>query len=142
MTIAPTSPSAAARRRGVGLVAFIASIASFVLGGIAIWVAGMSIARALRLTDYPNLIQDTEAQVWESVWSVAFSGIWLLLAWLLHALLALWALVQGIVAVALDRGRLWGAIAIAVACLAWMPLTWLTQEAIVAGLLGLVPFVG
>ncbi len=126
----------------MGLVAFIASIASLVLGGIAIWVAGLSIARALRLTDYPDLIRETEAQVWESVWSVAFSGIWLLAAWLIHALLALWALVQGIVAVAIDRGRLWGAIAIGIACIAWMPLTWVTQEALVAGLLGLVPFFG
>ncbi|NHI17360.1 hypothetical protein [Microbacterium excoecariae] len=130
------------RPRALGVVAFAGAVASLVLGAAAITLAGWSISRALRFTDYPDLVQDTQAQLWESAGSLALSAAWLGAAWILHALIAAWALVQGIVAVAVGRGRAWGAAAIVVAAIAWLPLTWVTQEAVLAGLLGLVPFFG
>ncbi|MTE22834.1 hypothetical protein [Microbacterium sp. ZXX196] len=130
------------RPRALGVVAFAGAVASLVLGAAAIMLAGWSISRALHFTDYPDLVQDTEAQLWESAGSLAFSAAWLAAAWILHALLAAWALVQGIVAVAVGRGRAWGVAAIVIAALAWLPLTWVAQEAVLAGFLGLVPFFG
>lgn len=138
----PTQVPAVRPRRGVGVVAFIAAMLSLVIGGIAIAVAGYSIAFALRLSDYPGLVLDFEAQFWRTLSSAMWSVVWLLAAWIIHALLALWALIQGTVAAAIGRGRVWGVIAIVVSLTAWVPLAALTQAAVLGGISGLVPFIG
>lgn len=130
------------RRRGLGVVAFIASAAATILGAAGIVLAAISVRRVLRFTDYPDLVQDTEAQMWDTLERAIGAVVILVIAWIVHALIALWGLIQGIVATALGRGRGWGIAAIIIASTSWMFLVWLMQEALVIGLLGIVPFVG
>ncbi|WP_051171930.1 hypothetical protein [Microbacterium indicum] len=137
-TISPAPP----RRRGLGVVAFVAAVAAVVLAGAVVWFAGFSLGRILRVTDYLDIVDDAEAQMWESLGRAGWALAILVAGWLLHALLALWALVQGIVATALGRGRGLGIAAIAIACLGWVPLGWWTQESLIAGALGIIPFLG
>jgi hypothetical protein len=42
----------------------------------------------------------------------------------------------------MNRGRVWGIIAIVLALLGWTALAWFTQDALLAGLMGNVPFMG
>lgn len=149
-----TAPAADAlpRRRGLGIVAFIASAAALVLGAVGIWLAGFSLGRLVRLTDYPDLLEnvgdvdallgDAQDQLWESLGRAGIALGILVLAWVVHALVALWGLVQGIVATALDRGRMWGVIAIVVAGTGWILLAAFMQEALLSGLIGNIPFFG
>jgi len=144
--IAPTIPP----RPAVGIVAFIASAAAFVLGGAGIWLSGFMIGRLVRLTEIPELtmgLQDEgwaplQDQMWEVVDRAVGAFVVLVIAWILHMLLAAWGLIQGIVATAMNRGRIWGIIAIVLALLGWTVLAWFTQDALLAGLMGNVPFLG
>lgn len=112
------------------------------LGGIGVWFAGFSIGRSLRFSDVPDLIDDPTSQMWESLGRVGAAAAILLIAWVVHAGLAVWGLVQGIVAAVTNRGRVVGGVAIGIAAAGWILLWGLTQEAIVSGLLGIIPFVG
>lgn len=141
MTALP-APVPAPPRRALGIVAFIASTGSIVLGAVGIWAAGFALGRVLRFTDYPDLIQETEAQLWDSLGRAGIALAILVVAWLVHAAVATWGLVQGIVATALGRGRPWGIAAIAIACTGWILLVSFMQEALLSGLLGIIPFVG
>lgn len=142
----PAAPLPAPRRpRGrpaLGIVALVASCAALVLGGVGVWFAGFSIGRSLRFSDVPDLIDDPTAQMWESLGRVGIAAVILLIAWVVHAGLAVWGLVQGIVAAVTNRGRVFGGVAIGIAAVGWLLLWGLTQEAIVSGLLGIIPFVG
>ncbi|WP_110588617.1 hypothetical protein [Microbacterium suaedae] len=150
MTASPAAPRP--RRRTLGIVAFVAAAAAVAIGAVGIWLAGFSLGRILRLSDYPDLIANAtdpdallevaQGQLWESLGRAGIALGILVIAWILHALVALWGLVQGIVATSLDRGRLWGVLAIVIASTGWIVLAAFMQEALLAGLLGLVPFVG
>jgi hypothetical protein len=150
--VAPTVPirPSIPPRPGVGIVAFIASAAAFVLGGVGIWLSGFMIGRLVRLTEIPELtmgLQDEgwvllEDQLWQVIDRAVGAFVVLLIAWILHMMLAAWGLIQGIVATAMSRGRVWGIIAIVLALLGWTALAWFTQDALLAGLMGNVPFMG
>lgn len=140
MTAAYPAPVRSRRRAGLGLVAFIASAAALVIGMAGIWLAGFFVGRVVRLVDYPDLIQETEAQLWDTLERAIGAVIVLVVAWVLHALVALWGLIQGIVATSLGRGRGWGIAAIVLASSGWMLLLAFTQHALLAGLVGLMPF--
>ncbi|WP_156762095.1 hypothetical protein [Microbacterium karelineae] len=152
MSAPAAAPRPVRRRRGLGIVAFIAAVAAVAIGAVGIWLAGFSLGRLVRLTDYPDLLRnvddvdallgDAQDQLWESLGRAGLALGILVIAWLAHALVALWGLVQGIVATALDRGRMWGVIAIVVACTGWIVLAVFMQEALLAGLLGNIPFFG
>ena len=142
MTAAYPAPVRSRRRAGLGLVAFIASAAALVIGMAGIWLAGFFVGRVVRLVDYPDLIQETEAQLWDTLSRAVVAVVILVAAWIVHALIALWGLVQGIVATAVNRGRAWGIAAIVIASIGWMILLAFMPEALLAGLIGNVPFVG
>ncbi|WP_188699350.1 hypothetical protein [Microbacterium nanhaiense] len=139
-----------APRPGIGIVAFIASAAAVVLGGVGIWVAGFMLGRLVRLTEIPELalgLQEEgwvllEGQFWEVIERAVGAFVVLVVAWIVHMALAAWGLVQGIVATAMGRGRAWGIAAIVLALFGWLALAWFTQDALLAGLVGNVPFMG
>ncbi|MGO2792658.1 hypothetical protein [Microbacterium gubbeenense] len=135
----PTSPRP---RRGLGLVAFIASVSALLLGAIGIWAAGFALGRLVRISDYPDLVQETSTQLWDTLGRAVIAVVILVAAWLVHALIAVWSLVQGIVATAVNRGRAWGIAAIVTASIGWMILLTFMPEALLAGLLGNLPFFG
>jgi len=135
----PTSPRP---RRGLGLVAFIASVSALLLGAIGIWAAGFALGRLVRISDYPDLVQETSTQLWDTLGRAVIAVVILVAAWLVHALIAVWSLVQGIVATAVNRGRAWGIAAIVTASIGWMILLAFMPEALLAGLLGNLPFFG
>jgi len=129
-------------RRGIGIVAFIASVSALLLGAAGIWAAGFALGRLVRITDYPDLVQETEAQLWDTLSRAVVAVVILVAAWIVHALVALWGLVQGIVATAANRGRGWGIAAIVIASIGWMILLAFMPEALLAGLIGNVPIFG
>ena len=138
------------RRATVGIVAFIVSAAAFVLGGAGIWVSGFMIGRLVRLAEIPELAmglqEDAVALLQDELWTLLDRAIGVLvvlsIAWILHMILAAWGLIQGIVATATGRGRIWGIIAILLALFGWTALVWFTQDALLTGLMGNVPFLG
>ena len=87
-------------------------------------------------------MHETEAQLWDTLSRAVVAVVILVAAWIVHALIALWGLVQGIVATAVNRGRAWGIAAIVIASIGWMILLAFMPEALLAGLIGNVPFVG
>jgi hypothetical protein len=141
--VAPTVPirPSIPPRPGVGIVAFIASAAAFVLGGVGIWLSGFMIGRLVRLTEIPELTMGLQDEGWvlleDQLWQVIDRAVGAFVV-----MLAAWGLIQGIVATAMNRGRVWGIIAIVLALLGWTALAWFTQDALLAGLMGNVPFMG
>ncbi|MGO1257175.1 MAG: hypothetical protein ACTHY8_05695 [Microbacterium gubbeenense] len=135
----PTRPRP---RRALGIVAFIASVSALLLGAIGIWAAGFALGRLVRISDYPDLVQETSTQLWDTLGRAVIAVVILVAAWLVHALIAVWSLVQGIVATAVNRGRAWGIAAIVTASIGWMILLAFMPEALLAGLLGNLPFFG
>lgn len=125
----------------LGIVALCASVLAVLVGAVGIWLSGRALGRILRIVDYADLVIATEAQLWESLERALGALIILVIAWVAHALVACWGLVQGIVATALGRGRGWAIAAIAVALTGWILLFAVTQEALISGALGIVPFV-
>ncbi|MGO1839067.1 MAG: hypothetical protein ACTH2J_00810 [Candidatus Microbacterium stercoravium] len=137
-----SAPSLVRPRRGVGIVAFIASVSALILGAAGIWASGFALGRLVRFTDYPDLVRETEAQLWDTLSRAVVAVVILVAAWIVHALIALWGLIQGIVATAVNRGRGWGIAAIVIASIGWMILLAFMPDALLAGLIGNVPFVG
>lgn len=117
-------------------------MSALLLGAIGIWAAGFALGRLVRISDYPDLVQETSTQLWDTLGRAVVAVVILVGAWLVHALIAVWGLVQGIVAAAVNRGRAWGIAAIVIASIGWMILLAFMPEALLAGLLGNVPFFG
>lgn len=151
----PVPPTVPIRPAGpgkptIGIVAFIASVSAFVIGGVGIWLSGFMIGRLVRATEIPEIVSGLQDDAWVLAQEQALQAIdrsigafvVLITAWVLHMALAAWGLIQGIVATAMNRGRAWGIIAIVIALLSWTVLAWFTQEAILSGIMGNIPFMG
>ncbi|GAA1993313.1 hypothetical protein GCM10009777_31100 [Microbacterium pumilum] len=117
---------------GLGLVALLAAIAATVISGIAIVIAafniGLGAGREIALRpmdvrfDWSAL---TPVRDWVLVAEVSF--------WIGTAL-GVWAIIQGIVAIAKNRGRGLGVAAIVVAALGLIVFVIALQSALTAGL--------
>lgn len=144
--IVPITPP----RATSGIIAFIVSAAALILGAIGIWLSGYMIGKLVRLTEIPELSMALYEEGWillqDQFWLVIDRAVGalvvLIVAWILHMVLATWGLIQGIVATAMNRGRVWGVVAILLALFGWTVLAWFTQDALLAGLMGNIPFVG
>ena len=109
-----------ARKKTLGVVAFVLGIASLVIGVIGGYVMGSALGNsdALgRLSSGGADQQELQRQLMSDPAVVSQIGMGAIIAGI-AAILGLWALVQGIIAVATKRGRGWGIFAIVLAAVA------------------------
>ncbi|MET3450405.1 hypothetical protein [Curtobacterium sp. 1544] len=111
------------KKKTVGVVAFILGLASLVIGVIGGWIMGSALANSDALSGLVPTDGSTpdQSQLQQQLMNdpnvmsqIGAGGVVAGIA----ALLGLWALVQGIVAIATKRGRGWGVFAIILAVVA------------------------
>ncbi|MFZ8756814.1 hypothetical protein ACO03V_05265 [Microbacterium sp. HMH0099] len=102
--------------RGLGLIAFLAALAGAVIGSILGFVGGMQSGSLAQYVDITGTTQvDPNTIPPEGQNAAVVGGILTLVAFLVWGALALWGLIQGIIAAVKNRGRGWGIAAIIVA---------------------------
>jgi len=111
------------KKKTVGVVAFVLGLASLVIGVIGGYVMGSALANSSALSDLVPTDGSTpdQGQLQQQLMNdpnvVSQIGVGGVIAGI-AAILGLWALVQGIIAVATKRGRGWGVFAIILAVVA------------------------
>ncbi|MDR6169497.1 hypothetical protein [Curtobacterium sp. SORGH_AS_0776] len=112
-----------AKKKTVGVVAFVLGLVSLVVGVIGGWLMGAALASsdALRSVVPTDGSTPDQSQLQQQLMNdpnvVSQLGVGAIVAGI-AALLGLWALVQGIVAIVTKRGRGWGVFAIILAVVA------------------------
>lgn len=129
----PSAQPAAKGPATLGVVAFVVAVAGALIGSILGYVAGLQLGpvaaygadgTTLSASDIPADVQQ----------SAVTGGILVLAAYGVMAVLALWGLIQGIVAAVKNRGRGWAIAAIVVAVIAFLPVSILFGLGTAAGL--------
>lgn len=113
------------KKKTVGVVAFVLGLVSLVLGVVGGWLMGTALANSSALGDIARnggngsveQQQQLQQQLMNDPAVMGQLGVGAVVAGI-AALLGLWALVQGIVAVVTKRGRGWGVFAIVLAVVA------------------------
>jgi len=111
------------KKKTVGVVAFILGLASLVLGVVGGWIMGSALAGSDALSGLVPTDGSTpdQSQLQQQLLNdpnvVSQIGAGAVVAGI-AALLGIWALVQGIIAIATKRGRGWGVFAIILAVVA------------------------
>ena len=111
------------KKKTVGVVAFVLGLASLVIGVIGGYVMGSALANSSALSDLVPTDGSTpdQGQLQQQLMNdpnvVSQIGVGGVIAGI-AAILGLWALVQGIIAIATKRGRGWGVFAIILAVVA------------------------
>jgi hypothetical protein len=112
-----------AKKKTVGVVAFVLGLASLVVGVIGGWLMGAALASsdAIRSAVPTDGSTPDQSQLQQQLMNdpnvVSQLGVGAIVAGI-AALLGIWALVQGIVAIVTKRGRGWGVFAIILAVVA------------------------
>jgi len=116
----PPPPVRAPRPKGsptLGIIAAVAAIAGIVIGSVLVGVSGAQlgsfVSDAASSTTDPSMIDEDE---FVPFLLGVFAGFGV------YSVLAIWGLVQGIVATVLNRGRGWGIAAIVIAVLGIIPV--------------------
>jgi hypothetical protein len=117
---APTAPAGRAKgSRGLGLIAFVVSLAAVVIGSILALLGGIQSGSLAQFADVANgtatLDPETLPEAANQIGLAA--GALSVSAFLIWGVLALWGLIQGIVAAVKNRGRGWAIAAIILAVL-------------------------
>lgn len=125
---APPSYAGAPARRNekgsarLGVFAFVVALLAAVIGSILVFIAGLQFGAVAAVTGDgstpvdPSDLTPAIEQAWTLALILAPTGF------IVMAVLALWGLVQGIVATVKNRGRGWGIAAIVIAVFAWVPV--------------------
>lgn len=104
--------------RGLGLIAFVVALAGAVIGSILGFIGGMQSGSLAEYVDITGTTQvDPSTIPPEGQNAAVVGGILTLAAFVVWGALALWGLIQGIIAAVKNRGRGWGIAAIVVAVL-------------------------
>lgn len=123
----------------LGLVALIASIAAIVIGSILVGIGGYQIGAVAQFIDpvtgniLPGVTENDIAVV------AAGGTVMLGVGWLLYGALALWGLIQGIIAAVKNRGRAMGIVAIVLSVIGGIIVVIVMVSAMGAGA---APYVG
>ncbi len=118
----PPSGDVAPRTKGparLGIIAFAASVAAAVIGSIIAFIAGMqtgALAQYAEVSDGGSTT-DVSALPPEGQQLLVSAGVLAFVAFAVWGALALWGLIQGIIAAVKNRGRGWGIAAIIIAVL-------------------------
>lgn len=114
-----------AKKKTVGVIAFLAAVVALVIGAVGGYLLGTALSNSQVLQDYaqnggsgnPADTQELQRQLMQDPESMAGLGTGSVLM-LVGSVFGLWAIVQGIVAIVAKRGRLWGVLAIILAVVA------------------------
>lgn len=131
---APATTARPKGRPGLGVVAFVVALVGTVAGSILAYAGGLQIGPlAAYSTDGTTTISPDDLT--PALQQALITGsVLLVVAFGVMAVLALWALVQGIIAAVKNRGRGWGIAAIVVAVISWLPVVTLLGLGTAAGL--------
>jgi hypothetical protein len=120
--------SAAKRKKTVGVVAFVVGVVALVLGVVAGVLLGNGLANSDAMRDIiangrtsagAMDSQELQRQIMEDPDAMSSLGTGAVV-FMIGTLFGVWAIVQGIVATATKRGRLWGILAIVLAVVAFV----------------------
>ncbi|MFT4235511.1 MAG: hypothetical protein QM607_10995 [Microbacterium sp.] len=113
---APT-PQRPAGRPALGVWSLVVAIAGTVISSALGLFGGLTVGDTRQLGYEP-----TDAEVSQLISDLFGATAWILLAVLVCVVLSIWALIQGIVATVMNRGRAAGIAAIIIASLGWILL--------------------
>ncbi|MGP3536287.1 hypothetical protein ACTU3I_15935 [Microbacterium sp. RD1] len=123
---------------GLGVVAFVVALVGGIAGGVLAYIAGVqigSLAQFAETTTEGNSVSITaDSLPPEGQQILILGGALTLAAFAVWGVLALWAFIQGIVAIVKNRGRVWGIFALVLAVLGVIAVSVLYGAGIVVGI--------
>lgn len=114
---APSNRPGTKGPRGLGLIAFLVALAGAVIGSILATIGGIQTGALVQYTGVDTTTVDPNTLPPEAQQSAVVGGLLVIAGYLVWGVLALWGLIQGIIAAVKNRGRGWGIAAIVIAIL-------------------------
>lgn len=128
------APEKTKNPKTLGLVAFIVALIAVIVGSVLTYLGGLQLGPIAQYADTTTGTVDA-ADIPADAQQAALAGGALVVAgFVAMAVLALWALIQGIIAAAKNRGRGWGIAAIVIAVLSAIPVSIFLGVGTAAGL--------
>lgn len=126
----------------LGLVAFLVGLLGVIVGSILVYMGGVTLGEIAQFTDPVTGAARPDADPAEVQRIAAAGAVPILWGWFIYIALGLWALIQGIIAIVKNRGRVLGIFALVFAVLGFIVLLIAMTIGTVVGAVPYIPVTG